>query len=573
MHMSEHRFVTHDGVELFYRAWLPAEPVKRAVLLLHRGHEHSARWADTVAALAAPGTAFLAPDQRGHGQSPGPRGFAPNIAALIKDVDSFARHVWQTHRITPHDTAIVASSVGAVLASAWVHDFAPQVRAMVLAAPAFDVNLYVPLAVPALRFKEKLLPGGTVTSYVKARMLTHDAEQVRAYDADPLIFKQISIALLLDLHDAGRRLVDDAAAIRTPTLILAAGRDYVVKLDAQRRFFARLGSTHKQFDVLPGTFHALFHEQDRATICTRVRNFLDEAFARPVHGDEDLLHADRGGFTRTEYDLLRAPGALKWRLQRTVLKTFGRLSRGVALGWKTGFDSGHTLDYVYQNKPRGFPLLGTMIDRNYLNAIGWRGIRVRRQNLDTLLRRVMLERHAAGERVHILDIAAGPGRYVIEAMHGLPQVGASALLRDYRQDNLDAAAALARSLGVANVATQCADAFDRASLAAVAPQPTIAIASGIYELFPDNTAVRQSLAGIADALAPAGHLIYTCQPWHPQVEMIARVLTNREGQPWVMRRRSQAELDALVRAAGFEKIDQLTDNFGIFSVSVARKTT
>ena len=62
-----------------------------------------------------------------------------------------------------------------------------------------------------------------------------------------------------------------------------------------------------------------------------------------------------------------------------------------------------------------------------------------------------------------------------------------------------------------------------------------------------------SLRGLADAVEPGGYLIYTNQPWHPQVEFIARVLTNREGKPWIMRRRTQAEMDELVRAAGFEK--------------------
>ena len=68
-----------------------------------------------------------------------------------------------------------------------------------------------------------------------------------------------------------------------------------------------------------------------------------------------------------------------------------------------------------------------------------------------------------------------------------------------------------------------------------------------------------------------GYLIYTCQPWHPQVEFIARTLTNREGRPWIMRRRTQAEMDALVRAAGFEKVDQDVDPWGIFTVSLARR--
>ena len=80
----------------------------------------------------------------------------------------------------------------------------------------------------------------------------------------------------------------------------------------------------------------------------------------------------------------------------------------------------------------------------------------------------------------------------------------------------------------------------------ITPRPTIVIVSGLYELFPENEPLRRSLAGIADALEPGGLLIYTNQPWHPQVEFIARVLINREGKPWIMRRRTQAEMDELV---------------------------
>ena len=68
-----------------------------------------------------------------------------------------------------------------------------------------------------------------------------------------------------------------------------------------------------------------------------------------------------------------------------------------------------------------------------------------------------------------------------------------------------------------------------------------------------------------------GYLIYTNQPWHPQLEMIARTLDNREGKRWVMRCRPQAELDDLVRQAGFEKLETLTDEDGIFTVSLAQR--
>ena len=71
---------------------------------------------------------------------------------------------------------------------------------------------------------------------------------------------------------------------------------------------------------------------------------------------------------------------------------------------------------------------------------------------------------------------------------------------------------------------------------------------------------------------PAATLVYTNQPWHPQLELIARALTShRGGQAWVMRRRSQAEMDGLVEAAGFAKLAQRIDEAGIFTVSLAQR--
>src|SRR5690606_11743411 len=102
--------------------------------------------------------------------------------------------------------------------------------------------------------------------------------------------------------------------------------------------------------------------------------------------------------------------------------------------------------------------------------------------------------------------------------------------------------------------------------------PSLAVVSGLYELFGDNAMVGGSLAGLGAAVEPGGYLVYTGQPWHPQLEFIARALSShRDGEPWVMRRRSQLEMDQLVEAAGFKRIDLRVDEWGIFSVGLARK--
>ena len=69
----------------------------------------------------------------------------------MRDVQTFVDHIAAEHGIAAEDIAVVAQSVGAVLAAAWAHDYAPRIRGMVLASPAFKVKLYVPFARPGLR--------------------------------------------------------------------------------------------------------------------------------------------------------------------------------------------------------------------------------------------------------------------------------------------------------------------------------------------------------------------------------------------------------------------------------------
>ena len=269
---------------------------------------------------------------------------------------------------------------------------------------------------------------------------------------------------------------------------------------------------------------------------------------------------------------MKLRGRPQFLIAKAGVKLATRLSKGIELGWRSGFDSGQSLDYVYANQPQGSSRLGRFVDANYLNSIGWRGIRERKVNLQESLREVIEELRKEGRSVSILDVAAGAGRYVLETIHAMPDVPVCVRLRDNRQENIEAARALAVALRVPKVVVELGDAFDSVALAALQPRVTIGIVSGLYELFPSNDSVSESLGGFAGAIEPGGYLIYTNQPWHPQLEFIARVLRNREGKRWIMRRRTTAEMDELVRRAGFEKCGMKIDRWGMFTVSIARRT-
>lgn len=584
----EYTMTLEDRTQLFYRAWIPSEPTRKALVLFHRGHEHSGRLEDVVRELHLHDVAIFAWDARGHGRSDGPRGWAPSFSCTARDADEFMRHIYYKHGYRSEDTIVLGHSVAAVTVAEWVHDYAPRIRAMILLTPALRVKLYVPFARQALRLMNALFRKRRmfVSSYVKGHLLTHDGEQARRYDEDSLISKRIAVNVLLELGDNARRLLSDAAAIHTPSLVLAGSSDWVVDLGVEREFFERLGSHVKRMRVFDGMYHDILHEKDRRVVLNDIKVFVRGAFAREEIPDD----AGDEGATRDEYDRLRrplslfSPKRLWFASQRAFMKTTGRLSDGIRLGWRAGFDSGSMLDYVYENRARGKLFVGKLMDRVYLNSAGWAGIRQRKVNVEKLLHEAIERVSESGTPVHILDVATGQGRYVIDALTSLHRLQPveedyrlkyvpppTALLRDYDSTNVEAARALALERGLGDVHCEQADAFDDTSYALLNPRPNIAIVSGLFELFSDNALVRRCLDGIAGAIDEEGYLIYTGQPWHPQIEMIARVLTNRDGEPWIMRRRTQVELDELVRQAGFEKIRTRVDKRGIFTVSLAKR--
>jgi ubiquinone/menaquinone biosynthesis C-methylase UbiE len=320
----------------------------------------------------------------------------------------------------------------------------------------------------------------------------------------------------------------------------------------------------------------LLYEKGRQKPIAKTRKFIAEAFNTNID-KTSLIKADQGNFTRKEYDLLRQPPSflkgLGFGFLKLALKTFGRLSKGIRLGWRTGFDSGQSLDYVYENRAHGTAYIGKIIDRVYLNSVGWRGIREREANLEKSLKEVIGKISKSGRAVHILDVACGCGRYVLNVVNANNNGQISALLSDRDPDNLEVGKRIAESMGLERIEFKEGDAFNADSIKSTRTLPDIVIVSGLYELFPDNELILKSLRGISEVTRPGGYLIYTCQPWHPQVELIARSLSNRNGNPWVMRRRTQEEMDVLVREAGFEKIRMEIEQCGIFTVSIATRKT
>jgi len=200
MTLDHQCFYSWDNTKIIYRSWNPSPNTKGIILLLHRGHEHSARMTVMADFFAEQNYTVFAWDARGNGLSEGPRDDAESFSVFAKDLQCFVETITQETQRSTEDMLIIASSMGAVIATSWVHDYAPNIKGMILATPAFNIRLYVPFAIPMLKVARKLSLMPRVSSYVKSKVLTHDRAQQAIYNQDPLISSSISTDLLIDTY-------------------------------------------------------------------------------------------------------------------------------------------------------------------------------------------------------------------------------------------------------------------------------------------------------------------------------------------------------------------------------------
>jgi SAM-dependent methyltransferase len=252
------------------------------------------------------------------------------------------------------------------------------------------------------------------------------------------------------------------------------------------------------------------------------------------------------------------------------LKTVGKLSTGIRIGYRYGFDSGVMLEYVYRNQPSGITPLGRLLDWVYLNSQGWRGIRERSEVLKATLQAVLQSYQQQGIHCHLLDVACGGGRYDLEVLRGFPQESVTATLRDYKLENVSRARQLAHQLHIAARIEQ-ADAFNDGDLNLVQPRPNVMVVSGLHEILPDDGLIENHFRQLYRIMDAPATLIFTIQPHHPQLELIARTLPAHTGGLWVMRLRPWELTRQWATAAGFRNVQVHMEPNGIFGVVTAQK--
>jgi len=237
------------------------------------------------------------------------------------------------------------------------------------------------------------------------------------------------------------------------------------------------------------------------------------------------------------------------------------LSDGLRIGHERGFDSGPFMQHVYANRPSGRALLGRALDRRLLSRPTCRAFREIRGLAE---RAVLAAIDAAGEAPVVADLAAGSSPYLLRALVERP--AATAVLSDTDPAALEQAATAARTLGVAErVRIRRADAFDVRRLTDEVGRVDVVLELGLYGIYHDDALIERHFADLSSDVAPS-QIVCNVQVSNPEIEYIARVWRNHEGERCVWRLRPASQILAYAAAAGYDPADETADSAGIYRV-------
>jgi pimeloyl-ACP methyl ester carboxylesterase len=260
-----------DGFQLALWRKAPAQP-RRSVLLVH-GRTWSGRpdfdlqvpgeSRSFMDALVAQGYAAYAIDLRGYGAT-------PRDATGFATPERAAADVAAALRMIGGRPALFGWSRGSMVAQLASQRTPELMSALILFGYPTDPERKVP---------EQAEPDAPARKPTTAEAA---AEDFRA----PGVISQRAIAAYVQAALAADPVRSDwrhetewnalsPEAVRVPVLLIQAELDPLAKTDAQARLFARLGTSDRQWVVIPGGDHAALLEDTAPRLIEAIRAFLD----------------------------------------------------------------------------------------------------------------------------------------------------------------------------------------------------------------------------------------------------------------------------------------------------------
>lgn len=261
--MNELNWKNAEGLRLYAAEWSVPNP-KAVIAFVHGQSEHIGRYEHVARWYNRHDIAFIGFDQQGYGRSEGKRGHAKNLDVLLDDIGQLLDETRSRYAGVP--LYLYGHSMGGHLALNYTLRRSPSLSGLVATGPWIRLAFPAPAAkIIVARILKKITPALTLPTDLAAHFLSRDEAVVQAYQNDPLVHGQLSIAAGLSLLEGAEWLDHLGGSFDMPTLLMHGGDDRITSPAATKAFAqrARGAVTHREW---PGLFHEIHNEKEQEMV-------------------------------------------------------------------------------------------------------------------------------------------------------------------------------------------------------------------------------------------------------------------------------------------------------------------
>jgi len=282
-HAQDHFFATSDYCRIYWQKWIPAEPIRLVLIIQHGLGEHGGRYQNLLDAMMGCGIAFYALDSRGHGKSEGIRGHVQPFGQYAEDLHQLIQIAKREQQV--EHVFLLGHSLGAVVAADYALRYQEELSGLLLSSTGVlpHMNGYLTVMKQLTSVLNKIVPDLSVGSNLKLKFLSHDAQVIADYKADPLTHGKITPSLGHALFNIHEEHFAKASRLNVPLFVFHGTGDKITDPKGSERFYQLAGSQDKTLKLYEGLYHETLNEIpiSKAEVIQDIRDWLEKRAPKP----------------------------------------------------------------------------------------------------------------------------------------------------------------------------------------------------------------------------------------------------------------------------------------------------